>query len=147
MKWLLVAVINIYRWLPDRIKRQCLFKETCSSLVARVTRESGFWHGFRTLRTRVSQCRPGYLVYFDAEVEGWKVRLADGSVSTNSDLADFVLSPYRNVSVRRWTTYEGLSVKAIGLALSPDRSNDGGTLPRSVDEFEYQREDHEDEIK
>ena len=99
MKWLLVAVINLYRWLPNLINRQCLFKETCSSFVERVARESGFWPGLRSWRARVSQCRPGYLVYFDSEINDWQVRFADGSVPNTSDLADFILSPYRTISV------------------------------------------------
>lgn len=122
MKWLLVAVINVYRWLPDLIKRQCLFKETCSSFVARVTRESGFWPGLRALSTRLSQCRPGYFVYFDGEIKDWQVRFANGSVSHSSDLADFVLSPYRNVSLRTWTACDVPSVESRVLTLSPEES-------------------------
>lgn len=98
MKWVLLGTIYLYRWLPTRFKRQCLFKETCSFFVARVTCESGFWRGMSALRTRVSQCQPGYRVYFESEVKNWQVRLRDGSVSTSADLAEFVLSPYRDLS-------------------------------------------------
>lgn len=107
MKWLLIGLINLYRWLPDRFKRQCLFKETCSLLVTRVARESGFWPGLRALRTRVSQCRPGYLVYFNSEAKSWDVRFTNGSVSNSSDVADFILNPYRDIPLRRWTDFNG----------------------------------------
>jgi putative component of membrane protein insertase Oxa1/YidC/SpoIIIJ protein YidD len=107
MKWLLIGLINLYRLLPDRFKRQCLFKETCSLLVTRVARESGFWRGLRALRTRVSQCRPGYLVYFNSESSGWDVRFTNGSVSNSSDVADFVLNPYRHFSLRTWANFDG----------------------------------------
>jgi hypothetical protein len=102
MKWCLLGAIYLYRWLPARFKRQCLFKETCSSFVARVVRESGFWPGLRALRTRVSQCRPGYLVYFESEVMGWQVRFANGSVCDSTQVANFVLTPYRNLSLHTW---------------------------------------------
>lgn len=107
MKWFLLGAISLYRRLPARFKRQCLFRETCSSVVARVARESGFWPGLRALRIRVSQCQPGYQVYFDNEVKGWQVRFANGSVSNSSHVADFVLSPYRDVSLRTWAASDG----------------------------------------
>jgi len=104
MKWLLLGAIYLYRGLPARFKRQCLFKETCSSVVARVARECGFWPGLRALKTRVSQCRPGYLVYFDNEVKSWRVRFANGSISKSPYVADFVLDPYRDMSLQTWVT-------------------------------------------
>ena len=107
MKWFLIGTIYLYRCVPARFKRQCLFKETCSSYVARVARESGVWPGLRALRTRVSQCKPGYFVYFDNEVKSWHVRFANGSVSNSSHVAGFVLSPYRDVFLRTWTPSDG----------------------------------------
>jgi putative component of membrane protein insertase Oxa1/YidC/SpoIIIJ protein YidD len=97
MKLLLLGVIYYYRWLPARFKRRCLFKETCSSFVERVAREAGFWPGLRALRTRVSQCKPGYLVYFDSEAKDWQVRFANGSISPSAHVADFVLNSYREM--------------------------------------------------
>lgn len=102
MKWFLIGAIYLYRCVPASFKRQCLFKETCSLHVARVARVSGIWPGLQALRTRVSQCRPGYSVYFDDEGKNWQVRFANGSVSSGSLVAGFVLSPYRNLSLRTW---------------------------------------------
>jgi len=107
MKWFLLGAIYIYRWVPARCKRQCLFKESCSSVVARVARESGFWSGLRVLRIRVSQCKPGYLVYFDSEAKDWQVRFENGSISPSSHVADFVLSPYRDMFLRTRTASHG----------------------------------------
>lgn len=130
MKWFLLGAISLYRRLPARFKRQCLFRETCSSFVARVARESGFWPGLRALRTRVSQCRPGYLVYFDNEVKGWHVRFKNGSVSNSSHLADFVLNPYRDLSLRTWAADGAASsCDASVLTASPGKSGDCETLP------------------
>jgi putative component of membrane protein insertase Oxa1/YidC/SpoIIIJ protein YidD len=106
MKWFVLGAISLYRRLPARFKPQCLFRETCSAYVERVTRESGFWLGLLALRTRVSQCRPRYLVYFDNEVESWHVRFANGSVSNSSQLAHFVLAPYTHGPRRPWVSGE-----------------------------------------
>jgi len=131
MKWLLIAAINFYRWLPNLIKRQCVFKETCSSFVARAARESGFWQGMRAFSTRFCECRPGYLVYFDAENKGWRVRFANGSVSNISDVADFVASPYRNFSLQTWTVSDIPYVEPRVLTLSAEDSGDREALPGS----------------
>jgi len=100
MKWLLIGVIHLYRSLPHCFKRKCLFKETCSLHVLRMTRESGFRMGIRNLRIRMAQCRTGYVVLFDGDVKHWVVRFANGSIAGRAEVADFVLAPYMNFSVR-----------------------------------------------
>jgi len=97
MKWLLVACIRSYRALPHRLKRRCLFKETCSSFVERVTLESGLRSGLSAVKTRASKCRPGYSPYYDYRIGEWRVRLRDGSVLSSPVLADFVLEPYHTL--------------------------------------------------
>jgi hypothetical protein len=94
----------VYRWLPAFFKRKCLFKETCSAHVLRMAYESGLRVGLLTLRKRVSQCRPGYSVLFDAEINCWRVCFADGSVANSAQVADFVLEPYSTLPVQTWTT-------------------------------------------
>ena len=95
MKWLLIAIIRGYKRLPNSVKRQCLFKEHCSSFVERATNEGGFGAGLNALRNRIRLCRPVYSVYFDNQSGDWRVSLADGSINDDSVLADFVLRPYR----------------------------------------------------
>ena len=101
MKWCLLAAIYLYRRLPVRFKRQCLFKETCSVFVARIARESGSWPALRGLATRLSQCRPGYTVYFDNRLRDWQVRLVSGDVADASCIADVILEPYRDLHLAR----------------------------------------------
>lgn len=93
----------MYRCLPAFFKRKCLFKETCSAHVLRIAYESGLRVGLLTLRERVSQCRPGYLVFFDAEINCWGVCFANGSVANSAQVADFVLEPYSTLPVQTWT--------------------------------------------
>lgn len=128
MKWFLIGTVCLYRRVPARFKRQCLFKETCSSFVARVARESGFFLGLLALRTRVSQCRPGYLVYFDIELKDWHVRLANGSISNSSQVAGFVLSPYCDMSVRTWATSD---YSCTGANMASQRNKDQVSLMRN----------------
>ena len=126
MKWFLIGAISLYRRLPAGFKRQCLFRETCSSFVARVSRESGLWPGLRALRTRVSQCQPGYQVYFDSEAKSWRVRFKNGWVSNSSLLADFILDPYRDLPVHTWAASDGAAHArgASVLIASPEKNSD-----------------------
>lgn len=97
MKWCILGAIYLYRRLPLRFNRQCLFKETCSSFVARMAREFGGWIALRALRSRLSQCQPGYTVYFDSYSMVWRIQFANGESSDTGCIADFVLVPYRDL--------------------------------------------------
>jgi len=59
MNWLLTVPIRAYRrWVPVERRRPCLFPESCSEHVLRVTTEAGLMAGLRALLIRVRQCRP-----------------------------------------------------------------------------------------
>lgn len=77
MKWSLLLPIRLY-WFawPVRWNRGCLFRETCSHHVYRVTQERGASQGLLALFSRHRQCRPGYSVC--ASPHGYYLRLADG---------------------------------------------------------------------
>jgi uncharacterized protein len=104
MRWLLIGAISLYRCLPAFFRRKCLFKETCSAHVLRIAYESGLRLSLVALRKRVSQCRPGYSVFFDADINCWRVCFADGSVANSAQVAGFVLEPYSTLPVQTWTT-------------------------------------------
>lgn len=86
MKSLLLAAIRFY-WFawPALRRRRCLFRETCSKHVYRITERRGLMAGLRALRTRTQQCRPGFAL---AECAGHTVVVfADGSHSSPDVLA------------------------------------------------------------
>jgi putative component of membrane protein insertase Oxa1/YidC/SpoIIIJ protein YidD len=57
----LLAIIRVYRFArPYLPRRTCLFDESCSMHVERVTRSEGIRAGLRALLGRVRTCRPGY---------------------------------------------------------------------------------------
>jgi len=96
MRWLLVFPIKIYRLVPPRFKRRCLFRETCSLFVMRAAKEHGLLAGCRALGQRFVRCRSKYSVYYDNSSRAWMVLLADGSATTSEEVAGFVIEPYQN---------------------------------------------------
>ena len=88
MTWLLLGGIRLY-WILRPIQcRRCVFKESCSRHVYRVTESFGLGAGVGALYSRYRQCRPGYVVC--ASADGLCLRLADGS---------YLLEDYANPEV------------------------------------------------
>ncbi|MBN8784598.1 MAG: membrane protein insertion efficiency factor YidD [Terrimonas ferruginea] len=75
MKWLLLLSIRIYWLIPARRRPRCLFKESCSRYVYRITLLHGYKCGINSLKLRRKQCCAGFSVLSEG-----KVRLTDGSV-------------------------------------------------------------------
>jgi uncharacterized protein len=60
MKQLLLGCIKLYWRIPIQYRRSCIFKESCSNYVHRITIEQGFLKGTKALKQRRQQCRSGY---------------------------------------------------------------------------------------
>lgn len=90
MRLLLLAAIRIYWWLyPKERRRSCVFRESCSHYVYRITQNGGLFAGVRAFRARVRACRPGYTVTVSGD--SVEVRCADGSVLHDNEIADSIL--------------------------------------------------------
>lgn len=63
MKYLLLVVIKIY-WLliPKRKRNKCLFAESCSNYVFKITKNNGLLRGYKALLYRMKNCRPEYQI-------------------------------------------------------------------------------------
>lgn len=63
MKYFLIWSIRIYwKIFPEKTRRKCIFKESCSHFVYAKTKEEGLVSGLKALRMRVKQCKPGYRI-------------------------------------------------------------------------------------
>jgi len=68
MRYLLLLVIKIYQtFIPKKFRGECLFKESCSNFVYRVTKEKGLKEGIKAFMYRFRNCRPDYHI---SEVNG-----------------------------------------------------------------------------
>jgi hypothetical protein len=83
---------------PEKKRRYCLFKETCSHYVYRHTAEGGFFKGTIALKQRLKKCRKGYKLY--SSLQGFEMELADGSIIKEDEISLRLLEPiYREVQV------------------------------------------------
>jgi hypothetical protein len=93
MRQALLWLIRAYwRFRPERLRRSCLFRETCSRHVYRVTASSGILCGLEALGRRIRQCRQGYRV--ETLAGHLVLRLRDGSFLSESELSSNLLHPY-----------------------------------------------------
>ena len=95
MRFLILIPIYLYwhLWPSALKKRQCLFKESCSHYIWRVTSELGLSAGFKALVNRYYNCRPGYRIIINDKGE-LQIRLVTGAVIPEQEIADVVLKPY-----------------------------------------------------
>lgn len=95
MKWAFLTVIKLY-WIiiPEKERRSCLFKETCSHYVYRHTTEYGFFRGISALLLRMKKCRKGYQLY--SGQKGFEMKLTDGSIIGEDEISLNILSPIYN---------------------------------------------------
>lgn len=83
-------LIHIY-WIliPEKKRKSCLFRESCSRHVYRTTEEKGFKEGIIALKKRYQQCRPGYKL--EKTASGWEMTLADGTTLKNEEISKNIL--------------------------------------------------------
>ena len=86
MRYLLLFFIQLYWLIPKGKRARCIFKETCSHYIYRITKQQGFKKGISALKERKVKCKPGYY-YIDQN----NVRLADESVVLSCLLKESLL--------------------------------------------------------
>ena len=79
MKYLLLIAIKTYWLIPQKNRRECLFHESCSKYVFRITKTEGFIKGIKCLNNRFKKCNSNYKVFITSNRKEF-VLLNDGSV-------------------------------------------------------------------
>lgn len=86
MRYLFLLCIRIYWLIPSKNRRVCIFKESCSQYVYRITKKDGFKKGILAFKERKHQCQPGYYA-----INNEKIRLADKSIIERPMLRESLL--------------------------------------------------------
>ncbi len=71
MRFILLLIIRVYWLIPEKKRKNCLFKESCSHYVFTITRQKGFKEGFKALKLRLKQCKPGYYLFKTKDGSEW----------------------------------------------------------------------------
>jgi uncharacterized protein len=90
VKRLVLLAIRAY-WLlwPSRLRRTCLFRESCSRYVYRITNELGIVRGAKAFVQRYRSCRHGYA--FTTQEHTLGILLADGTFLGETDVAEHLM--------------------------------------------------------
>ena len=97
MSFLFLKLIELY-WLliPASKRKSCLFRESCSRHVHRITKEVGFTSGFRSFIFRFKHCRPGYEIIKISD-EIIILQFSNGIVLQQGDLSEKIIDIYNNM--------------------------------------------------
>lgn len=61
MNYFLIFIIRIYQlYFPKKYRGCCLYRESCSNFVLRVTQNNGFIAGLKAFKYRWENCRSNY---------------------------------------------------------------------------------------
>jgi putative component of membrane protein insertase Oxa1/YidC/SpoIIIJ protein YidD len=102
MNLILLGVIQLY-WhlIPGQKRRHCLFRESCSRYVYRISKEKGFFSGCAALTDRIKKCRPGYELVKNGD--SFQLRLKDGAIVLEEDIALSILPFNDSVTITEIT--------------------------------------------
>jgi len=88
MRFVLITIINLYwKFIPESNRKSCLFAESCSRYVYRITNEKGFWHGLKALKSRYKKCRPGYDIVYNIQDGKIELHLVDGTILKDDEIS------------------------------------------------------------
>lgn len=87
MRFILLFTIKIYwKLIPEYRRRTCLFSESCSNYVFRITKTEGFLEGLNAFKSRYNKCRRGYKIC-NLEDGGIELHLVDGTILKGEEIS------------------------------------------------------------
>ena len=99
MKNILIWGIRLYQnYLPNRYKRCCLFRESCSMYSIRKIGQDGVIVGMASTVRRIQRCRPGFTITHQKGEMG--IILTNGEFVAADELSPEIISPYSGAAAR-----------------------------------------------
>ncbi|WP_431163275.1 membrane protein insertion efficiency factor YidD [Flagellimonas beolgyonensis] len=92
MKYPLLLLIRLY-WLivPKTKRKKCIFRESCSQHVYRITLGKGFGQGLRAFHFRYKNCRYGYEIFRNPISKEIQLILPNKEVLCEDEIAERLL--------------------------------------------------------
>lgn len=91
MKYILLLVIKLY-WIavPPSKRKKCIFRESCSAYVWRITSSEGFVSGIKAFLFRNKHCCPGYAIY--KYRNRYELKTVNGLILKEGEIAEWLLT-------------------------------------------------------
>ncbi|NVN18027.1 membrane protein insertion efficiency factor YidD [Muricauda sp. HICW] len=90
---LLIGIRLYWYFIPKSKRRCCIFRESCSQYVYRITSKNGFVHGLKAFRFRYSNCRGGCGIFTNPITQETQLILPNGEVLSENQIAKRLLKP------------------------------------------------------
>ncbi|WP_072995564.1 membrane protein insertion efficiency factor YidD [Pseudozobellia thermophila] len=90
--FLLFSIIMYWITIPKSKRRNCIFHESCSHYVYRITRDNGFYEGLKALLYRYRNCRPEAEVFIHPITGKYQLILPDKTILGQDEIADRLTS-------------------------------------------------------
>ena len=88
MKLFLLLIIKTYwKCIPESNRKSCLFAESCSRYVYRITKDKGFWAGLKALKFRYKKCRSGYNMGYNSKDGKIELHLVGGTILREDEIS------------------------------------------------------------
>lgn len=92
MKYFLMGLIKCYWWIIPKSKRKkCIFRESCSQYVYRITLDNGFLQGLQSFLFRYRNCRYGYEIFKNPVSKEIQLMLPNKEVLCEKEIAERLL--------------------------------------------------------
>lgn len=92
MKYFLLLIIRLYwKLIPPFKRKQCIFRESCSHYVWRITKEEGFISGIKAFLFRNKHCCPGFVLY--KYQDHYELKTINGLVLKDNEIDERLLTP------------------------------------------------------
>lgn len=81
--------------IPAAYRRRCLFKESCSRHVYKITRSEGLGSGWLAFKKRYQQCRPGYKIFYNTKKGAPEMELANHDIIDIDEIREEIIQEFR----------------------------------------------------
>lgn len=93
---ILLAIIKIYWFIiPESKRRSCIFRESCSQHVYKITTSKGFCQGFKAFIFRYQNCRYGYEIFENPITNKIQMILPSKKVIDEDEIAARLVSQHK----------------------------------------------------
>lgn len=92
MKYILLLIIKLY-WIliPQSKRKKCIFRKSCSKYVYDITIKEGSIKGFKALKFRIKNCKPGFIIFKNPISEKTQMLLPNHQVIEENNIAKRLL--------------------------------------------------------